>query len=66
MRCLSCRILLHVECPNPRCQKMHGQATGTQCDWCVQRDQAAITLLDAAHLHYIDLTDLVIATRELP
>ena len=59
MRCLSCGILLNVGCSNPICHKMHGQATGKQCDWCSQKAQDAITLLNSALLQYIELQDLM-------
>ena len=62
MRCLSCSILLNHRCTNPLCRKIHGQATGKQCDWCSRKVQEAITLLNSAHLQYIDLTELLIQT----
>ena len=61
MRCLSCGILLNVECPNPMCQKQHGQAMekAKQCDWCAQRKAETVTLLSSALLQYIALDDLL-------
>jgi len=58
MRCISCGILLNRRCINEVCQKIHGQAMGTVCDWCLQREQGAITLLHSAQLQYIALQDL--------
>ena len=59
MRCISCGILLNRRCINEVCQKIHGQAMGTVCDWCLQREQDAITLLHSAQLQYIALQDLL-------
>ena len=59
MRCTSCGILLNCQCTNAACQKIHGQATGTVCDWCLQREHEAITLLNSADLQYIALDDLL-------
>jgi hypothetical protein len=59
MRCLTCGILLNVECTNPSCRSIHGQATGKQCDWCARKAHEAVTLLNSALLQYTDVTDLV-------